>query len=54
VKLLLNVLWVKQQIDFNDFEQKLKILSDDFLFAKDNSLGLNKIPITEAKPSINV
>ena len=40
--------WLKQSVKTH--ELKSKIIADDFLFAKDNSLGIGKTPIKEAKP----
>jgi predicted nucleotidyltransferase component of viral defense system len=51
VDLLSDVVWAKDEINKADFEAKLKILADDFLFARDNSLGINKADISNAKPT---
>jgi len=42
--------WLKDPVDLPAFKEKLKRLTDDFLLAKDNSLGAGKIPIDNAKP----
>jgi len=52
VEWLQNKLWLKSPIDADDLKQKLEIIADDFLFARDNSFGKGKIPITEAKPNV--
>lgn len=45
--------WLKEPLDLPAFREKLSRVSDDFLLAKDNSLGAGKIPIEEARPKIN-
>jgi len=43
--------WLKNPADLVWFKEKLDRIADDFLLAKDNSLGFGKIPIEEAKPN---
>jgi predicted nucleotidyltransferase component of viral defense system len=50
IPLLSSVIWAKNPIDLKMFEENLKVLSDDFLFAQDNSLGKGKPDIDEAEP----
>jgi hypothetical protein len=42
--------WLKHPADLPSFKEKLDRIADDFLLAKDNSLGTGKTPIEEAKP----
>jgi hypothetical protein len=42
--------WLLNPPDLKEIKTKLETIADDFLFAKDNSLGKDKPPITEAKP----
>jgi predicted nucleotidyltransferase component of viral defense system len=44
--------WFKETPNFDEIKEKLKTIADDFLFAKDNSLGKSKTPINEAVPII--
>lgn len=50
VALLSESEWLKEEADQLDFKKKLSVIADDFLFAKDNSLGNGKVQITEARP----
>ena len=50
VELLANVDWLMHDLNVKLFSEKLRQVTDDFLFAKDNSLGARKIHITEAMP----
>lgn len=43
-------LWLKNPVDLPKFKEKLDRIADDFLLAKDNSLGADKTPIEKAKP----
>lgn len=43
--------WLKYPVDLPAFKEKLERISDDFLLAKENSLGAGKIRIEEAKPT---
>jgi predicted nucleotidyltransferase component of viral defense system len=43
-------MWLKRSIDKEKIKNILQTIADDFLFARDNSLGKDKPPITEAKP----
>ena len=52
VKLMGNVDWLINEVNINEFELKLHQLSDDFLFARDNSLGIGKISIMDAVPAL--
>jgi hypothetical protein len=42
--------WLRNPVDLVDFKEKLNRIADDFLLAKDNSLGAGKIPIEKAIP----
>jgi predicted nucleotidyltransferase component of viral defense system len=42
--------WLKNPVDLVLFKEKLDHIADDFLLAKDNSLGAGKIPIEKAIP----
>ena len=42
--------WLSDSFDLDKFKNNLQIVSDDFLLARDNSLGKGKTPITRAKP----
>lgn len=42
--------WLMQPVDTEDLKAKLEIITDDFLFAKDNSLGFGKTHILKAIP----
>jgi len=42
--------WLKTPVDMSAFKEKLECICDDFLLAKENSLGRNKIPIEDANP----
>jgi hypothetical protein len=42
--------WLKSPVNLPAFREKLERIADDFLLAKDNSLGAGKIPIEIAKP----
>lgn len=44
--------WLKNVVDQTAFKQKLNRISDDFLLARDNSLGTGKTPIEKAKPTL--
>lgn len=50
VEWLDSVQWLKSPVSAADFTKKLEFISDDFLMARDNSLGVGKTNITEAKP----
>lgn len=50
VELLENKLWLKTPVNMNDLKEKLEVIADDFLFARDNSLGIGKVHIVKAKP----
>lgn len=50
VKLLNQLSWFKNSPDINEFKSKLEIVIDDFLLARENSLGAGKTPITQAQP----
>jgi predicted nucleotidyltransferase component of viral defense system len=49
VKTLLDVDWLLKPIDIRLFEQNLRKITDDFILGLDNSLGVNKTNIDEAK-----
>lgn len=42
--------WLMHPVDTADLKEKLEIITDDFLFAKDNSLGIGKTHILNAIP----
>jgi predicted nucleotidyltransferase component of viral defense system len=42
--------WLRSPVNLVAFKEKLQRISDDFLLAKDNSLGAGKTPIEEARP----
>ncbi len=42
--------WLIEPVNRDEIKSKLEILADDFLFARDNSLGVGKMHILEAKP----
>jgi|GEM_PF-5402913 len=44
--------WLKNPVDLPAFKEKLERIADDFLLARDNSLGFDKIPIEKAKPKL--
>lgn len=44
-----NVDWLIEPVDIGIFENQLRIIADDFMLGKDNSLGLEKIRIEDAK-----
>jgi predicted nucleotidyltransferase component of viral defense system len=50
VEWLKEVRWKKEEIEIARFKTTLDRIADDFLFARDNSLGAGKMPITEAQP----
>jgi hypothetical protein len=43
--------WLRNPVNLMDFKEKLDRIADDFLLAKDNSLGAGKTPIENAKPN---
>lgn len=45
-----SVPWLKVPMNIHDFMGKLSIVSEDFLLAKDNSLGEGKTGLIEARP----
>lgn len=51
VHLLQNQPWLPNTSDSNQLQEQLQTIVDDFLLARDNSLGAGKTPITEAKPN---
>ncbi|MDO9580816.1 MAG: nucleotidyl transferase AbiEii/AbiGii toxin family protein [Bacteroidales bacterium] len=44
--------WLKNPVDLPAFKEKLERIADDFLLARDNSLGADKTPIAKAKPKL--
>lgn len=42
--------WLKNPLDLPAFKEKLNRIADDFLLANDNSLGVGKTPLEDAKP----
>lgn len=51
-ELIQTQLWLAKPFDLEKFKNHLQIVSDDFLLARENSLGKDKKHVTEAKPSI--
>jgi len=51
VALMTNQLWLKAEIYLPDFSAKLVIISDDFRFARDNTLGVNRPNLESSKIS---
>jgi len=49
VKFMLHRTWLKEPINSDDIATKLKIIADDFIFARDNSLGRGKVKIETAR-----
>lgn len=43
-------IWLKTPINLNLFKESLKRITDDFLLARENTLGVGKRKIEEAKP----
>jgi hypothetical protein len=50
VELMENRGWLKTPLNLVEFKEKLDRIADDFLLAKDNSLGAGKTPIGQAVP----
>lgn len=50
VELMEEKTWLRAPVDLPDFKARLNRIADDFLLARDNSLGIGKTPIMEAKP----
>lgn len=46
---LTNVTWIKEKPDINTLAKEIETISNDFLFARDNSLGKGRMSITEAE-----
>jgi len=51
VALLEGQQWLKNPVNLPDFKEKLNRIADDFLLAKNNSLGAGKTPIEQAMPN---
>jgi len=51
VELLEGKDWLKSPVNLPAFKEKLDRIADDFLLAKENSLGAGKMPIEDAKPT---
>jgi predicted nucleotidyltransferase component of viral defense system len=49
---LKDVQWLNSGVDFVSFEKSVHQIADDFLLGKENALGKNKIPISNAKPLV--
>ena len=45
--------WLKNPVDLPAFKEKLNRIADDFLLAKENSLGVGKIRIEDATPALD-
>lgn len=50
VEWLENVNWLNSPVEVNRYRNLLKIIADDFLLGRKNSLGINQKPIEMAKP----
>lgn len=50
VEYLLTQPWLMGVVKTDEIKSNIKTIADDFLFANDNSLGIGKTPIAEAKP----
>lgn len=50
VALLETVKWHAKPFEKEEFAKKLQVVANDFLLARDNSLGAGKVPISEAMP----
>ena len=50
IQLLENINWLDNMIDMDKFSQLKNQIADDFFLGSNNSLGVGKIPIEEAKP----
>jgi hypothetical protein len=44
--------WLQHSVDLSSYKEKLDRIADDFILARDNSLGAGKTPIDQAQPSI--
>ena len=53
VSWLENIQWLDSPVDYSLFEKNLKLIADDFLLGKDNSLGQNKMAIGMAEPLLS-
>jgi len=42
--------WLKNPVDLPAFKEKLNRIADDLILSNDNSLGLGKTPLENAKP----
>ncbi len=52
VELFASQPWLKQAVNVADMKAKIDTITDDFLFARDNSLGIGKTHILDAKPIV--
>lgn len=50
VEWIKNMHWLKEPPDIRELKKHLNTIANDFLLGKDNTLGLNKTLIQEAKP----
>ncbi len=48
-KSMMNKIWLKSPVDLDEITNKLHIIADDFIFAKDNSLGKEKAKLETAR-----
>ena len=46
------VKWLRASIDLVYYKKMLEIIADDFLFGKENSLGISRIGIEQAQPQL--
>jgi predicted nucleotidyltransferase component of viral defense system len=49
---LVRIAWIKKMPDPSLFKEKMEIIANDFLLAGENTLGLDKQPITSATPKL--
>lgn len=52
VELIASQPWLIQPVNINEMKAQLEAITDDFLFARDNSLGVGKVHITEAEITV--
>ncbi len=54
VSWLENINWLNAETDLVFFDKMLHQIADDFILGKDNSLGIDKMPIEQARPNQNL
>ena len=52
VELIASQPWLIRPVNIDEMKAKLETITDDFLFARDNSLGVGKVHITEAETTV--